>query len=716
MPGRRRRPAGRGPDDRRAAQAARLRDRAVRQEPPRRPERVPADRARLRRVLRQPLPPQRRGGARARRTTRRPRTSRTSASASGRAASCTPGRPTRTTPTEEPRCGRVGKQRIEDTGPLTKKRMETIDDEVARARARLHRPPARGGDAVLRLVQHHPHALPHAPEARERRPGRAAGSRRYHDTMIDHDKHRRRAARQARRARHRRGHDRHLQHRQRAAHEHVAGRRDDAVPQREEHELGRRLPRPGADPLARQDPGRRRLERDRPAPRLAADVPRRGRRAGHRREAEGGPHDRRQDLQGPHRRLQPAAVPDRRGRQEPAAGVRLLLRRRRRARAALRQLEDRVHGAARARGRCRSGPSRSSRCGCRSSSTCAPTRTSAPTSRRTPTGTGCSTTSTSSWPRTAIVAQFLETFVEFPPRQKAASFTHRPGGGEARGGARPRATERRSSAARRRPRAWPWIPAATFRMGSDDALPGGGARAAASRSTAFWIDRYAGHQRRVRRVRRGDRLRDGRRAAARPGRLPGRARREPRARLARVHADTPGPVDLRHLNQWWTWTPGACWRHPEGPGSHARRPRRPPGRPRRLRGRRGVRRLGRQGAADRGRVGARRARRPRRRGLRLGRRARAPGERLANYWHGDFPWRAEPGYGDDRAGRLVTRPTATACHDMAGNVWEWTTRLVRRRPSGDADDAVLRAAQPARRRARGELRPGPAAVPRSRAR
>ena len=61
--GRRRRPAGRGPDHRRAAQAARLRDRSVRQEPPRRPERVPAHGARVRRVLRQPLPPQRRGGA-----------------------------------------------------------------------------------------------------------------------------------------------------------------------------------------------------------------------------------------------------------------------------------------------------------------------------------------------------------------------------------------------------------------------------------------------------------------------------------------------------------------------------------------------------------------------------------------------------------------------------------------------------------------------------
>ena len=32
--------------------------------------------------------------------------------------------------TVDPRFGRVGKQRIEDTGPLTKKRMETIDDDV----------------------------------------------------------------------------------------------------------------------------------------------------------------------------------------------------------------------------------------------------------------------------------------------------------------------------------------------------------------------------------------------------------------------------------------------------------------------------------------------------------------------------------------------------------------------------------------------------------
>jgi arylsulfatase A-like enzyme len=36
-------------------------------------------------------------------------------------------------PTDQPRWGKIGKQTIEDTGPLTKKRMETIDDETTAA-------------------------------------------------------------------------------------------------------------------------------------------------------------------------------------------------------------------------------------------------------------------------------------------------------------------------------------------------------------------------------------------------------------------------------------------------------------------------------------------------------------------------------------------------------------------------------------------------------
>lgn len=34
-----------------------------------------------------------------------------------------------------------------------------------------------------------------------------------------------------------------------------------------------------------------------------------------------------------------------------------------------------------------------------------------------------------------------------------------------------------------------------------------------------------------------------------------------------VFRATDGPVDLRDMSRWWVWTPGASWRHPEGPGS-----------------------------------------------------------------------------------------------------------------------------------------------------
>jgi formylglycine-generating enzyme required for sulfatase activity len=34
-----------------------------------------------------------------------------------------------------------------------------------------------------------------------------------------------------------------------------------------------------------------------------------------------------------------------------------------------------------------------------------------------------------------------------------------------------------------------------------------------------------------------------------------------------VFTTPAGEIDLRDYSQWWTWTPGADWRHPEGPGS-----------------------------------------------------------------------------------------------------------------------------------------------------
>ena len=65
----------------------------------------------------------------------------------------------------------------------------------------------------------------------------------YADGMVEHDGHVGKLLKTLDDLGHRRRHHRPLHDRQRPAHEHLAGRRDDAVPQREEHQLGRRLPR-----------------------------------------------------------------------------------------------------------------------------------------------------------------------------------------------------------------------------------------------------------------------------------------------------------------------------------------------------------------------------------------------------------------------------------------------------------------------------------------
>ena len=144
-----------------------------------------------------------------------------------------------------------GGQRIEDTGPLTKERMKTIDDEVVPEALRFMTDAKDADTPVLRLAQHHPHALPHPHQGRQPGQGRplAVGVPR-HDGR----------PRRARRVRcstylddngSGRQHDRHVLHRQRPAHEHLARRRHDAVPQREELQLGRRLPGAGHGALAR---------------------------------------------------------------------------------------------------------------------------------------------------------------------------------------------------------------------------------------------------------------------------------------------------------------------------------------------------------------------------------------------------------------------------------------------------------------------------------
>ena len=90
-------------------------------------------------------------------------------------------------PTVDPRFGRVGRQRIEDTGPLTKKRMETIDDDVAARGAAFIEQQVKAGKPVFAWINFtHMHFRTHVKPESVGQSGRWQSE--YHDAMIDHDR------------------------------------------------------------------------------------------------------------------------------------------------------------------------------------------------------------------------------------------------------------------------------------------------------------------------------------------------------------------------------------------------------------------------------------------------------------------------------------------------------------------------------------------------
>ena len=88
--------------------------------------------------------------------------------------------------TIDPRFGRVGKQTIEDTGPLTKKRMETIDDEtVAAAKDFITRQNAAGKPFFCWWNGTRMHFRTHVKEEHRG----ISGQDEYGDGMVEHDLH-----------------------------------------------------------------------------------------------------------------------------------------------------------------------------------------------------------------------------------------------------------------------------------------------------------------------------------------------------------------------------------------------------------------------------------------------------------------------------------------------------------------------------------------------
>ncbi|GAO45156.1 arylsulfatase [Flavihumibacter petaseus] len=89
-------------------------------------------------------------------------------------------------PKEDPRFGKIGRQKIEDTGPLTKKRMETVDDETSAAAIDfIKRQKAAGKPFFCWFNSTRMHLRTHV--RTEHRGRYKHGDSEYNDGMIEHD-------------------------------------------------------------------------------------------------------------------------------------------------------------------------------------------------------------------------------------------------------------------------------------------------------------------------------------------------------------------------------------------------------------------------------------------------------------------------------------------------------------------------------------------------
>jgi formylglycine-generating enzyme len=215
------------------------------------------------------------------------------------------------------------------------------------------------------------------------------------------------------------------------------------------------------------------------------------------------------------------------------------------------------------------------------------------------------------------------------------------------------------------------VPAGTFRMGSESFYPEEAPVREAS-VDGFWIDRHpvtvaefrrfvkeTGYVTSAERAPTAEDYPDADPELLVPGSL--------------VFHKTAGPVPLNDVRNWWEWTPGADWRHPDGPESGiGGRERHPVTQVTHADATAYAEWAGKslpteaewEYAARGGLDGAI---------FTWGDEFAPKGRMMANTWQGDFPWQNLLLDRYEGTSPVETYPpNGYGLYDMAGNVWEWT--------------------------------------------
>jgi formylglycine-generating enzyme required for sulfatase activity len=217
-----------------------------------------------------------------------------------------------------------------------------------------------------------------------------------------------------------------------------------------------------------------------------------------------------------------------------------------------------------------------------------------------------------------------------------------------------------------------WIPRGTFMMGSDNHYAEE-APAHRVRVDGFWMDAFTVTNREFSRFVQDTGYVTSAERPANPDDYPG-ARPEMLAPSSTMFKKPAGPVDMRNHYNWWVYVQGANWRHPRGPASsignlmdhpvvhiaygdaeaYAE-----------WAGKALPTEAEWEFAARGGLDGAEYV---------WGAELTPDGRHMANTWQGEFPYRNTLDDGFEYTAPVGFFPAnGYGLHDMAGNVWQWTT-------------------------------------------